>query len=104
MGFMSPVAEFFIKSDLIENDTQGFTCHECHENKHDYNMCASGEGHTVCIDCSPPEQGWYGRLSASGYMDATDWHGPYKTSDEALREVMHIYEVDENGDCLENAD
>lgn len=103
MAFMSPVTEFFVKSDLIENDNLGFTCNECRERKHDYNICASGDGHIVCSDCCPPEEGWYSRLSAAGYMDATDWHGPYKTSEQALKEVMDVYEVDENGDSLEQS-
>jgi len=27
--------------------------------------------------------GWYTRLSASGYMDCTDWEGPFETEEEA---------------------
>lgn len=99
MAFMSPVAEFFVKSDLVES--HNFRCSECREEKHEYNICASGEEHIVCTDCCPPEAGWYSRLSAPGYMDATNWHGPYKTSDEALKQVMDFFEVDENGDSLE---
>ena len=68
MGFMKPVAEYLSAQDVID------------------------------FEIFDEEAGWYGRLSAPGYSDATDWHGPYKTSDEALRDVMHIYEVDENGD------
>ena len=75
MGFMVPVTEYFFEQDVIE-----------------YGICAEG---------GDPEAGWYARLSAPGYLDATDWHGPYKTSDEALREVMEFYEVDENGDSHE---
>ena len=75
MGFMKPVAEYLSAQDVIDFEI------------FDEEICSEG-----------PEAGWYSRLSAPGYLDATDWHGPYKTSDEALREVMHIYEVDENGD------
>src|SRR5271167_1082360 len=40
------------------------------------------------------KEGWYGRLSASGYLDCTDWHGPYATADEALDAVKEQYDVD----------
>ena len=43
------------------------------------------------------EAGWYGRLSAPGYLDCTDWQGPYTTADEALKDVMDEYEVDGEG-------
>lgn len=44
--------------------------------------------------------GYYSRLSASGYMDCTDWSGPYKTAAEALKACCEQYEVDEYGDNL----
>ena len=42
--------------------------------------------------------GWYSQLSAPGYMDQTDWMGPFDTPEEALKEVMDFYEVDYKGD------
>lgn len=42
--------------------------------------------------------GWYGRLSAPGYLDATDWDGPYESDEEALRATMELFECDINGD------
>jgi hypothetical protein len=30
-----------------------------------------------------PAAGWYGRLSAPGYMDCTDWAGPFESEAEA---------------------
>ena len=100
MGFMVPVAEYFTKSDLVQTDHNPFTCHECREEKHSANICASGESYTVCADCWPPEEGWYARLSAPGYLDASDWHGPFNTQENALYEIMEFYEVDQNGDDL----
>ena len=93
MGHMQPVAEFFIKSDLIETEDRGFTCSECREKKHAYNICMSGEAHTVCTDCAVPEQGWYSRFSAPGYLDATDWHGPFKSPQTALKEIIEFYDA-----------
>lgn len=44
--------------------------------------------------------GWYGRLSAPGYLEATDWDGPYESDEEALKAVMELFECDENGEDL----
>lgn len=46
------------------------------------------------------EEGWYGRLSAPGYLDCTEWDGPYKTEKEAIASVMDLYEVNEDGNDL----
>lgn len=35
--------------------------------------------------------GWYWRLSASGYMDATDWEGPFDTEAHALASMLLLY-------------
>ena len=48
-----------------------------------------------------PESGWYSRLSASGYLDCTDWTGPFESGEEAIMYIQDLYEVDENGDELE---
>ena len=36
-------------------------------------------------------EGWFGRLSASGYLDCTDWHGPYASQAEALIALVDAY-------------
>lgn len=46
-------------------------------------------------------EGWFVRLSAPGYMDATDWSGPFKTEAAARKHVEDHYEVDpDSGDEL----
>lgn len=35
--------------------------------------------------------GWYSRLSAPGYMDCTDWQGPYDSEDEALEGLFETF-------------
>jgi hypothetical protein len=35
--------------------------------------------------------GWAARLSMPGYLDCTDWHGPYDTEREALRDLKTLY-------------
>jgi hypothetical protein len=45
---------------------------------------------------------WFARLSAPGYMDRTDWHGPFDTKKEAEQDIEDSYDVDpKTGDELE---
>ena len=49
------------------------------------------------------ERGWFARLSAPGYMDRTDWGGPYKTKREAKDYIEEMYDVDpDTGEELED--
>ena len=50
--------------------------------------------------------GWFCRLSAPGYMDATDWSGPYATEEEAREAIREDHGAcDRCGeDLLETAD
>ena len=38
--------------------------------------------------------GWFARYSAPGYLDCTDWMGPYGSKSEAIREVRSVYGPD----------
>ena len=40
-------------------------------------------------------KGWFARLSAPGYMDCTDWIGPYDTEEEAIEELDALYGEEE---------
>lgn len=40
-------------------------------------------------------KGWFARLSAPGYMDCTDWSGPYETEQEALETLAEMYGDDD---------
>lgn len=43
---------------------------------------------------------WF-RLTAPGYMDCTDWNGPYDTLEEARQRCTELYDVDpDTGDTL----
>ena len=44
------------------------------------------------------ETGWYCRESAPGYLDCTDWCGPYDTEVEAISEYCDMHEICET--CL----
>ena len=47
-------------------------------------------------------EGWFVRLSASGFMDATEWSGPHETEEEVREHVKEHWEVDpDTGDDLE---
>lgn len=100
MAFMVPYAMYYDVKDCADIDQHGYVCHSCGRKCKGYNPVASGEGTTTCLKCAPPKDsvGWHGCLTAPGYMDRTDWHGPYATAEEALKAVMEFYEVDENGD------
>ena len=43
----------------------------------------------------PHNAGWHARLSAPGYLDCTDWIGPYATEDEALEALYELYGDDD---------
>ena len=37
------------------------------------------------------EDGYYSRLSAAGYLDCTDWLGPFETEEAAVAELLSAY-------------
>lgn len=47
-------------------------------------------------------EGWYARLSAPGYLDCTSWDGPHASKGEALCAVKDQFEVDDDGELLED--
>lgn len=38
-------------------------------------------------------EGYYARFSAPGYLDCTEWDGPYASEKEALDELAEIHDV-----------
>lgn len=46
-------------------------------------------------------EGWFARLSAPGYLDATEWCGPFYSEDEALGAVMEMFDCDEDGNDID---
>lgn len=53
---------------------------------------AGNDLEVVCI--APIEGKWWCRLSAPGYLDATDWSGPFDTLKEAKKEIEDNFEID----------
>ena len=39
-------------------------------------------------------EGWFARLSAPGYMDATEWSGPFDTEKDSREDIEKCWEVD----------
>jgi len=61
----------------------------------DEHAIAPGDAETV-------EGKWWCRLSAPGYMDATDWDGPFDTVEAAREAIEATYDVDpDTGDDLD---
>ena len=47
--------------------------------------------------------GWFARLSAPGYMDSTDWSGPFPSHAVAMKHIEDMYDVNpETGDDLDS--
>ena len=49
---------------------------------------------TNATECEIVTDGVFFRLSASGYMDCTDWSGPYATIDDARDACVNMFECD----------
>ena len=43
------------------------------------------------LPVEPLGAGWYSRLSAPGYMDCTEWSGPFETELEAVLDLHELY-------------
>jgi len=37
---------------------------------------------------------WFARMSAPGYLDSTEWGGPFDTIEEARKYIKDTYDVD----------
>ena len=109
MGFMVPVAEYFamyvVETNMGTEHVPEDVCGEIIDTDDE------GEWGTLYSfiegkDISSVErvEGWWSRLSAPGYLDATEWMGAYETAEEALAAVKEEYEVDDNGDDLTDED
>lgn len=62
--------------------------HACYEIERDIDI---GNGESYIITC---QQGWFARLSADGYLDCTDWGGPFYSEEGARGYIVDTYEVD----------
>ncbi len=47
------------------------------------------------------KQGWFGRLSAPGFFDCTDWSGPFDSEKEAKEFLSDMYDGEPLEDDIE---
>jgi hypothetical protein len=45
----------------------------------------------ILADLETDECGFYSRLSAPGYLDCTNWFGPFQTEVEAVADILSNY-------------
>ena len=76
MAFMKPQAQYLTEREALE--------------------------YCIFENLQDAEAGWYSRLSAPGYLDCTYWSGPFESEQEALDYIMETFDIDENGDDLED--
>jgi hypothetical protein len=104
MAHMKPVAEHFAAyhvetncgTEIIPEDCCGKAPDELTSNLYTDFFADYIEGSHV--ESYDRHEGWYARLSAPGYLDATEWHGPFDTEAEALASVKEMFDVDDNGE------
>ena len=49
---------------------------------------------TATTDCETVTGKWWARLSAPGYMDATDYDGPHDTIEQARASISEMFDCD----------
>jgi hypothetical protein len=115
MSFMKPVAEF-MEALIVETNRGTQVIPGNIITEEDMNLFSEADGElnediqeAILEYCEGNKvfsfevsEGWYSRLSAEGFLDATDWMGPYNTEEKAGKAIMEFYEVDENGDPTED--
>lgn len=46
-------------------------------------------------------EGWYSRLTAPGYLDSTEWSGPFPNLFRAVRHLLDMFDIDLDGNPRE---
>lgn len=95
-GFMTPEFEL---GDWIEFEDWHCETSFYPVEVHELDLADIPDGSSVTI--THHKNKWGARLSASGYMDCTDWLGPFDTREEAERELVYTYGDD---DAIEEED
>lgn len=100
MPHMIPQYEHTTKWLLERPNGESELLHDIHDATDDIlgdTEIGNGESYTITR-----QHGWFARLSAPGYLDCTDWAGPFSTEEEARDHIADTYEVDpDTGDELE---
>ena len=104
MAFMQPDIQYFTAYEVETTcGTEFVPTAVCGKVNNVADLLAYIEGSPQGDDDAPVDKatGWWSRLSAPGYMDCTDWSGPYDTRAEAKAALVDLYDVDpDTGDEL----
>jgi hypothetical protein len=109
MAFMIPIADYFTAyrvstncgDELVPEDLVGAIDLDAEPTSEEWeSLLQYCEGNR--IEGVAREEGWYARLSAPGYLDCTSWDGPHATEQEALDAVKAEYDVDDDGNDLDD--
>lgn len=69
----------------------------------DFSKEQVAEAENCSVEDIETQSGHWARLSAPGYMDASDWGGPFESQAEARKYIEETYDVDpETGDDLDD--
>jgi hypothetical protein len=82
-GFMTPKIFHGVMYEATDDDGFNYLTDEI-PSKRDGTDSVEGEDYETLT-------GWFCRLSADGYMDCTDWQGPYETEAEAEEALIADY-------------
>jgi hypothetical protein len=94
MAFMTPQ---YTQEAFVQGENR--TTFECRCLPAEYESILTDEGMEISerYDASK----WWACLSAPGYMDRTDWDGPFDSEEEAREHIRETYDVDpDTGDDL----
>lgn len=73
-----------LKEELRSTFADSFMKPKCYQGK-DIQEALMEEGLDV------EDDSYYGRLSADGYLDATEWTGPYDSPEAVARALIDLY-------------
>lgn len=96
MSFMQPET-YFGEVQRINNTREGDIVTP--RGYEQYDDATAAEEYNVEPEDVVTESGWYARLSAPGYLDCTEWSGPFDTEEEAIEELKEMH-----GDDIEDLD
>ena len=80
VGVWEPFAEVFLGTDEPTDPVDGDML--------DRMEPFLSTSNVVSVECV---RGWFARLSAPGYLDCTDWSGPFDSEEEALEFLEEMY-------------
>ena len=75
----------------LSDDAREWLEAQCNEFMEPYAEKLSAKEAKEFTDDPTAKAGWYSRLSAPGYMDCTEWQGPYSCENEAFEALYDTF-------------